>query len=370
MGKALPPPVAGRGHAHQARVLAVLHVAHQNAVLDQHVARRRGAFVIDADRAAPVGQGAVIQNGHAGGRHAVTQQTGEGRGFLAVEIAFQPVADRLVQQDAGPARPKDHIHRARRGGDGLQIDQRDAQRFARQALPVVALHQPGQAKAAAPAHAAAFAASVRLNDDRDVQAAHRADVRQAQTFGAQDLHLLQTGGQRGRHLYHAGVQRAGIGIDLAQHVDLYRKGRIRHRIGIAVQAQVGTDGGRGHRAATIAHGQTRGFRRPAQRTFGNFGGMGIACDLALHGAQPEAFRGIVAGRLDPAIVQNQCFGAAALQEQLAIFGPKRGRLQDRQRCRLVQIRLKRAERGVCHALSLGVISGVSLPQSFCLSICP
>jgi hypothetical protein len=98
--------------------------------------------------------------------------------------------------------------------------------------------------------------------------------------------------------------------------------------------------------------------------------MGIARNLALHGAQSEPFGGIIAGRLDPAIVQNQRLGAAAFQEKLSILGAKSGRLQDRQRRRLVQISLKRAERGVCHGLSLIQVSGVSLPQSFCLSICP
>ncbi len=46
VGIALPPPVAGGGHTHQAGVLAVLHIANQNAVFDQHIALARGALVV------------------------------------------------------------------------------------------------------------------------------------------------------------------------------------------------------------------------------------------------------------------------------------------------------------------------------------
>ena len=47
VGEALAPAVAGRLHAHQPRVQPVLHVAEQNAVLDQHGALGRRALVVD-----------------------------------------------------------------------------------------------------------------------------------------------------------------------------------------------------------------------------------------------------------------------------------------------------------------------------------
>jgi hypothetical protein len=55
VGIAFAAAVAGRLHAHQPGVLAILHVADQLAVLDQHVAGRRRAFVVDGERAAPLG---------------------------------------------------------------------------------------------------------------------------------------------------------------------------------------------------------------------------------------------------------------------------------------------------------------------------
>ena len=50
----------------QARVQAVLHVAAQHAVLDQHGALRGRALVVDGERAAPAGERAVVHHRHAG----------------------------------------------------------------------------------------------------------------------------------------------------------------------------------------------------------------------------------------------------------------------------------------------------------------
>ena len=71
MGIGLAPSVAGRLHAHQPGVQPVMHEADQNAVLDQRGVGGRRALVIDGQRAAAVGQGAVIHHGHAGGGDAL-----------------------------------------------------------------------------------------------------------------------------------------------------------------------------------------------------------------------------------------------------------------------------------------------------------
>jgi hypothetical protein len=59
-----PLPV-GR-HAHQPRVQAILHVAAEDAILDQHRALRRMAFVVDVERAAPPIDRAVVDHRNAG----------------------------------------------------------------------------------------------------------------------------------------------------------------------------------------------------------------------------------------------------------------------------------------------------------------
>ena len=124
-------------HAHQPRVLAVLHVADQDAVLDQHGAVGRRALVVDRERAAPRRDGAVVDHGDALGGDPLAHQAGEGRGLLAVEVAFEPVADRLVQHHARPAGAEHHVHLAGRRRHRFEIDQRLAHRLVDRGLPGV-----------------------------------------------------------------------------------------------------------------------------------------------------------------------------------------------------------------------------------------
>ena len=70
-----------------------------------------------------------------GARDALADPAGEGAGALAVEIALQAVADRLVQQHAGPAGAEQHGHLAGRRGDRIEIDQRLRQRLVDRAVP-------------------------------------------------------------------------------------------------------------------------------------------------------------------------------------------------------------------------------------------
>src|SRR5690606_17325663 len=51
-------------------------------------------------------------DGDARGGDALTDAAGERRTALAVEVALEPVPDRLVQQHAGPARPEHDGHAA------------------------------------------------------------------------------------------------------------------------------------------------------------------------------------------------------------------------------------------------------------------
>ena len=167
MGETFAAAIAGRGDAHQAGVLAILHVADKNAVFDEGVFGGGRAFVIKADRAATVWHGAVIQHGDTGGGDALTHQARKGGGFLAVEIAFEPVADGFVQQYTRPAGAEDHIHGACGGGDGVEVDKRDAKGFAGDRLPVLRFHQAGKAVAATAAGATGLAAAVRLHNHRN-----------------------------------------------------------------------------------------------------------------------------------------------------------------------------------------------------------
>src|SRR3546814_12871152 len=64
MGIAFPAAVAGGGHAHQPGVEPVLEIALQYALVDQHVALRRRALVLEGQRSAPSLHGAVAPLPH------------------------------------------------------------------------------------------------------------------------------------------------------------------------------------------------------------------------------------------------------------------------------------------------------------------
>jgi hypothetical protein len=123
---------AGVGRAHQPRGELVGEVAAQHAAFDQHRLLRRRAFVVHVERAAAAGDGAVVHHGDLGAGHRLADQPGKGRGLLAVEVGFEAVAHRLMQQDSRPAGAEHHFHLAGRSGHGAELQNRSARGLARQ----------------------------------------------------------------------------------------------------------------------------------------------------------------------------------------------------------------------------------------------
>ena len=105
MGVAFAPPIARGFHTHQAGIHRVLDVALQNAVFDQHIALTGMAFIVHVQRAAAIGQGAVVQHGHALCGHALANAAAESAGAFAVEVAFQAMTNGFMQEHAGPTGP-------------------------------------------------------------------------------------------------------------------------------------------------------------------------------------------------------------------------------------------------------------------------
>src|ERR1700733_16002702 len=81
--------------------------------------------------------GAVVDHGHAFGGDALAHEAGKGGSLFAVEVAFKPVADRLVQHDARPAGTEYDIHLAGRRRYRFQVSQRLAHRAVDRVLPAV-----------------------------------------------------------------------------------------------------------------------------------------------------------------------------------------------------------------------------------------
>src|SRR5260370_37260949 len=92
--------IAGVGDAHQARGKLVAEVALQDSFFDQHGFLRRLSFVVYVERTATPRHSSVVDHRAAFAGHALADQAGKSGRFLAIEISFQPVSNRLVQEDA------------------------------------------------------------------------------------------------------------------------------------------------------------------------------------------------------------------------------------------------------------------------------
>src|ERR1700761_9322494 len=162
--------IAGSGHAHQARVELVLHVALEDAVLDQRGALGRRAFIVHTERAAPAWQGAVVDHGDTGRRNALADPSGKRRTALAVEVAFQAMTDRFVQQHARPAGTEHYRHRSGGGIDRIEIDQGLAHRLLSEGHRATVIDQLAVAIASTTTGMTLLAATVLLGDHLHVQA--------------------------------------------------------------------------------------------------------------------------------------------------------------------------------------------------------
>ena len=236
---ALAATIAGGRHAHQPGILAILQEPNQDAIFNQRGAPAWRAFIIHRQAAAPIGHCAIIHHVHAGGCDALAKQPGEGGCLFAVVIAFQPMADRFMQQNAGPAWAKHHFHLARRRRHAAQVHQRLAQGFIHAALPGFSTQHALIGKAPAGAEAAGLPPITLGHHDRDIEPHERAQISEALPIRAQYLHRLPFPGDGGHYLHNARVSCARIGVNFLQQRGLGGEIHLRERIGIGVEPRIG-----------------------------------------------------------------------------------------------------------------------------------
>ena len=106
------PPIAGGVNAHQPRILPVLHITFQDAIFDQYIPAAWRAFIINSNRAATIGNRAIINDGNAFGGNLLANASTKDRCAFAVKIAFQPMSNRFMKHDTGPACAKNYFHLA------------------------------------------------------------------------------------------------------------------------------------------------------------------------------------------------------------------------------------------------------------------
>ena len=94
------------------------------------------------------------------------------------------MANRLMQQNAGPTRAKHHVHHACGGWDGIKIYQSDAQCFAGFVLPICGIKKAIKADTATAASTSRFATAIFFNYDGYIHAGHGPDITDRTAFGA------------------------------------------------------------------------------------------------------------------------------------------------------------------------------------------
>ncbi|CDI07656.1 conserved protein of unknown function [Agrobacterium pusense] len=337
IGITLTATVAGGRRTHQPGVLAVLHVAHQPAVLDQHVVTGRGAFIVHGQRAAAAVDSAVVHHGHAGRGDHFAHQAGECGRLLAVEIAFQTVTHGLMQHHTRPAGAQHHIHGAGRRIDGCEVDERLTQSLIGAALPVFFCDEIAETDPAANAIGAAFLPIAFTRHDGDVDAGHRPDVTDAVAIGAQNVNHLPACGNRRRHLPDIGVLVTQIGIDIGEKLHLLFEARAADGVLVAIELLVGAlrCGGIGA-GITSRHCADR-IRCTFQRALRKLARMGVTHRLAGDRPQAETLVCIEGTALEPAIIESQRLGLRMFDEKLAIISAGEGLADELAQLRFVAI---------------------------------
>ena len=120
------------------------------------------------------------------------------------------MSNRLVQQNAGPTRPKNHRHLASRRRYRFQIDQSLAQRFIDAAPPGVFGDVFLIADTTAGAIAATFLPVTFADNNADVESDQGPDIGDAAAVSAEYFNLLQDAVQRGRDLSHPRILVADV----------------------------------------------------------------------------------------------------------------------------------------------------------------
>ena len=312
-----PLPVGA--HAHQARVELVLQVAAQHAVLDQRRALGRRAFVVDVERAATRAERAVVDDGALLGGDLLADAAGERRRALAIEVAFQAVTDRFVQQHAGPARPEHDGHRAGRRRHRVEIDERAAHRFVHQLFPAIVLQEPREAVATAAAGIALLAPAVLLDDHRYVHAHQRPHVGGDRAVARHHQHDFVRAGQARHHLLDARIDATRFDVDLLEQLHLVGIAQTFERIDRQIQLMTGRRTPRLHRRVrTAARDRARRLRRFGQRRQHDLVRIREAGLLARQRTHADALLDAVRAVLDDAVFERPGLFAAQLEIQIGV----------------------------------------------------
>ena len=187
----------------------VAQVALQDSVFDEHGVLGGLAFVVDVERAATPGHGAVVDHRAFFAGDALADESGERRGLLAIEVGFQPVTYGFVQQHAGPARAEHDFHLAGRGFASIELQNRLASRFFGEIFGSLFAEEEVERNASAAAGAAAGGVALGFGDAGNVHAGERLGIFGESAVGTDHQNVAQLVGIAGADFLDARIVGAG-----------------------------------------------------------------------------------------------------------------------------------------------------------------
>ena len=304
---------------HQAGVGFVLHIADQNPVFDQYSAASFVAFVVDIERTASVGNISLVNDSNAFGGHTLADSAGENAGFFAVEIAFQTMSNRFVQQHARPAVAQNDGHLAGRRRTGLKIGQGLFDGGIDKPTNQVFI-EIRQIITPAAARAALLATLALLGNDGNVHAHHRADVGSVFTVQTGDVHHVVFAGQTGHHLHDTRIGGFGQRFNFVQQRDFGGRTEAGNRVNRHMDMLA--VGRCRHFDAGFATGRTNHahcFSRAVDRINTQAVGVGKSGFITRYGTHAHALIDLEAARFDDAFFQMPTFMGSALTIDVGII---------------------------------------------------
>ena len=217
---ALAASVAGVGDAHQARGKLVAEIALQNSLFDEHGFLRGLAFVVDVERSAAPGHGAVVDDRAFFAGDALADEARECGSFLAIEVGFESVADRFVQQDAGPSGAEDDFHFSCGSFAGVELQDCLAGGFFGEKFGILVAEEEVEGDAASAAGTAAGGVVFGLGDAAHIHAGERLRIFGEGAVGGDDENVAEFVGVAGANFFDAGIVGAGGFVGAHDEFDL------------------------------------------------------------------------------------------------------------------------------------------------------
>ena len=261
---------------------------------------------------------------------ALADAAAERRGALAVEVALEAVADRLVQQDAGPTGAEHHRHRTGGRGHGGEVDERLPRRLAAEFERPVVGDELAQRMPAAHAGEAGLAAAVLLGDHRDVEAHQRAHIGGQRALAVGDEHHLVGHRDRGHHLHDARIDAPRLAVDALEPTHLLVVAQRADRVDRGIE-RVPRAAAQHRGAALAAAGGDGacGARGVEQRLGEDLVGVGEAGLLAGERAHADALLDARAAFLDDAVLERPALVARELEVEVGGVDAARERRAER-----------------------------------------